>query len=103
MSEFRPNPIDGRRILIVEDGYFIARDMEVAFQGNGAEVIGPAANVDEALDLIEEAGTSMLLCLMAISRARWSTRLPMPCWREASHSLSQRVTTHQLFPRGSAV
>lgn len=47
----------GRRVLIVEDEYFIAQDLARAFRGCGAEIIGPASNVDDALDLIEEAGT----------------------------------------------
>lgn len=31
--------------------------MARAFQDNGAEIVGPVANVDDALDLLEKAGT----------------------------------------------
>lgn len=42
----------GRRVLLVEDDYFIVDDMVQAFQAEGVQVIGPVASVDEALDLI---------------------------------------------------
>lgn len=42
----------GRRILLVEDEYFIADDLSRTFEANGAEVVGPAASVGRALDLI---------------------------------------------------
>ncbi|GJD97289.1 response regulator [Methylobacterium iners] len=46
----------GRRVLLVEDEYFIVDDMVRLFRANGAEVVGPAANVNDALGLIEGAG-----------------------------------------------
>ena len=48
--------LDGRRILLVEDEYFIVRDMARAFAAAGAAVIGPAATVAEALRLIAASG-----------------------------------------------
>lgn len=42
----------GRHILLVEDDYFAAEDLATAFDQAGARVVGPAANVDQALDLI---------------------------------------------------
>lgn len=42
----------GRRVLIVEDDYFIAQDMQRAFQEVGAEVLGPMPSIEEALELI---------------------------------------------------
>ena len=51
-------PLLGRRILLVEDEYVIAMEMERWLRGAGAEVIGPVSNVEHALDCIEaEAGT----------------------------------------------
>ncbi|WP_064706370.1 response regulator [Rhizobium bangladeshense] len=44
----------GRRLLIVEDEYLIARDLVQLLRNDGAEVIGPVATVDAALDLIDE-------------------------------------------------
>jgi CheY-like chemotaxis protein len=43
----------GRRVLVVEDDYFLADDMRVAFEGAGAEVLGPVGRVKEALDLLQ--------------------------------------------------
>ncbi|ABC93967.1 putative two-component response regulator protein (plasmid) [Rhizobium etli CFN 42] len=42
----------GKRILIVEDEYFLADDTRRQLEDFGATVIGPAANVGRALDLI---------------------------------------------------
>jgi len=42
----------GRRILVVEDEYFLADDVRDMLADAGAEVLGPAASVDEATALI---------------------------------------------------
>ena len=42
----------GRRVLLVEDEYFIVDDMVRSFEAGGALVVGPVASVDEALDLV---------------------------------------------------
>ena len=44
------------RILLVEDNYLIAMELTDELNGQGAEVIGPAASVNEALYLIESTG-----------------------------------------------
>ncbi len=41
-----------RRVLIVEDEYFLADDMAQALAGLGAEVVGPVPTEDKALALI---------------------------------------------------
>lgn len=41
-----------RRVLVVEDEYFIADDMARALQSLGAEVVGPAPTLDKALALL---------------------------------------------------
>lgn len=43
----------GRRVLVVEDQFFIAEDIAEALAARGAQVIGPVPTVDMALDLIE--------------------------------------------------
>lgn len=45
----------GRRILVVEDDDLLARNLCVALQSAGAEVIGPAARLNDALALVESA------------------------------------------------
>lgn len=47
-------PLDGRRILVVEDEYLIASEMKRWLQRAGAEVAGPVPSVERALDLIED-------------------------------------------------
>jgi hypothetical protein len=37
-------PLMGRRILVVEDEYFLADDIRRALQSLGAEIAGPSAN-----------------------------------------------------------
>jgi CheY-like chemotaxis protein len=44
---------EGRRILIVEDDYIIAQVLVDLFETAGAQVIGPAGRIDEAIALIE--------------------------------------------------
>ena len=46
--------LSGRRVLLVEDDYFIVDDMVRAFRASGADVIGPVPSVEGALDLIAE-------------------------------------------------
>lgn len=49
------NPLAGRRVLLVEDEFFIMAEMESSFEEAGAEVIGPAANLDDALSLATQS------------------------------------------------
>lgn len=44
----------GRRLLVVEDEYFLAADVADNLKANGAEVIGPVGDIDDALDLIDD-------------------------------------------------
>lgn len=44
--------LTGRRILLVEDDYFIAADLKGGFEEGGARILGPVPSVDEALALI---------------------------------------------------
>lgn len=49
-------PLNGRRILVVEDEYIIAIQVKHWLQDAGAEVIGPVPSVERALNLIEDGG-----------------------------------------------
>jgi two-component SAPR family response regulator len=44
--------IGGKRVLLVEDEYFIVQDLVRALKEAGAEVIGPVATVRDALRLV---------------------------------------------------
>lgn len=46
-------PLTGLRVLVVEDDYFIAAEICTALRDHGAEVIGPAPDVEHGLDLVK--------------------------------------------------
>lgn len=48
-----PGPLSGRRILIVEDEYFLADDIVRALQALGARTVGPFGELREAADAID--------------------------------------------------
>ena len=48
-----------KRLLLVEDEYLIATDLAWAFEQAGAEVIGPAGSVEEALELVRDEGARL--------------------------------------------
>jgi CheY-like chemotaxis protein len=52
MGETGPATLHRRRLLVVEDEYMIAFDLARSLEELGAEVIGPAPTVWEALNLI---------------------------------------------------
>ncbi|CAN7628820.1 response regulator [Neorhizobium sp. LjRoot104] len=45
---------DGKRILIVEDEYFLADETRQKLEDLGATVVGPTGSMQEALDLIDQ-------------------------------------------------
>ena len=46
-------PLTGRRILVVEDEYFLADDLQRHFVSLGAEIIGPVAYLDDAAEVLK--------------------------------------------------
>ena len=53
MMSANPQPsLSGRRVLVVEDQFFLADDLAQAVAQLGAEVIGPVPTREEALDLL---------------------------------------------------
>jgi CheY-like chemotaxis protein len=47
-------PLNGRRILLVEDEYMIAEIVEEWLHQAGAEVVGPVPSVEQALACLNE-------------------------------------------------
>lgn len=48
--------LKGRRILLVEDEYFIADDLRRSLSAAGAAIVGPVATLGGALDLADNGG-----------------------------------------------
>ena len=48
--------LDGFRVLVVEDEALVAMVIEDMLAGFGCKVVGPAADVDQALELVDAAG-----------------------------------------------
>ncbi|WP_298090053.1 hypothetical protein [uncultured Sphingomonas sp.] len=46
--------VSGRRVLVVEDDYFLAMDLSSMLKDRGAEVLGPVANVADALTCVRD-------------------------------------------------
>jgi CheY-like chemotaxis protein len=52
MTSPAPSALASRRILIVEDEYFLADDMARALHKIGAQVVGPVGELNDALELL---------------------------------------------------
>ena len=50
-----PLPLDGRKILLVEDEYLIAEDVAAMLREAGGQVIGPAASLPMGVRLAEQS------------------------------------------------
>ena len=44
--------MNGRRILVIEDEYFLAEDICSVLRGLGADIIGPAGEVGDAIGIV---------------------------------------------------
>jgi CheY-like chemotaxis protein len=52
-------PLKGLRILVVEDEYAVAADLTWWLEDSGAEVVGPAPTIEDALALVEAHGATL--------------------------------------------
>lgn len=52
----RQTPLSGRRILVVEDEYFLADDISRALRSAGAEIAGPVGELNDALPILNSGG-----------------------------------------------
>jgi two-component system, response regulator PdtaR len=53
--ECAPSTLKGTRILVVEDSWEIGTGLKMLLEARGAEVLGPAATVDDAKRLVSES------------------------------------------------
>lgn len=48
-----PGPLAGRRVLVIEDEYFLADDIVRALTALGARVVGPYGDLEEAAGIVD--------------------------------------------------
>jgi DNA-binding response OmpR family regulator len=48
-----PGPLAGRRVLVVEDEYFLADDIAQALTALGARIVGPYGDLHEATNVVD--------------------------------------------------
>jgi len=56
MADERTNPLQGTRVLVVEDEYYLADDLSRSLREAGAQVVGPASSVEQAQRLASGGG-----------------------------------------------
>jgi DNA-binding NtrC family response regulator len=56
MPKRRNQRLKGCRVLVIEDEYFLADDLDRVLRDEGAEVIGPVGSRSEAMTLIDRDG-----------------------------------------------
>jgi len=54
--EQRTRPLNGYKILVVEDEYYLAADLARALSDAGAEVVGPLGTLEEASARVTQGG-----------------------------------------------
>ncbi|MEZ2141851.1 response regulator [Bradyrhizobium sp. DN5] len=55
-SSLAGTPLTGRRILVVEDEYFLADDIGNALRMLGAEIAGPVGHIEDAVAMLHNGG-----------------------------------------------
>jgi two-component SAPR family response regulator len=53
----KSNIFEGRRILVLEDDYWVVMDLINDLRESGAEIVGPFANIDQAMDALKDGAT----------------------------------------------
>jgi DNA-binding response OmpR family regulator len=64
----RGDSLCGLQVLVVEDEPLIALELESLLQDEGAAVIGPGRNVNEAVELLKDAPISVALLDVRLGR-----------------------------------
>lgn len=70
-------PLDGHRVLIVEDEYLIADEMRQWLRQAGADIVGPVPDVEQALDLIDGSGSAVDAAVLDVNLGQGETAYPI--------------------------
>ena len=54
-------PLDGLRILLVEDDFYLATDAAMTIEGAGGHVVGPFATAKDARDALDANGADLAI------------------------------------------
>ena len=54
-------PLNGLRILLVEDDFYLATDAAMTIEGAGGKVIGPFATAEDARDALDAGGADLAI------------------------------------------
>ena len=54
-------PLNGLRILLVEDDFILATDAAMTIKGAGGKVVGPFATVEDARDALDANGADLAI------------------------------------------
>lgn len=92
MPKDHSRPLNGCRILVLEDEYFLANDLEAALAAHGAQVIGPAAKLSEARSLVARDGFDVAVMDVSL---RDESAYPMSWFATTYRSSSQQVTARK--------
>lgn len=92
--------LQNHNVLVIEDEYLVAMDLQDKLRDLGAVVVGPIGRLDEALAVIE-AGTTIDSAVLDINLGgRRPIRPPICCCSATSLSSSRQATTIRPSPRG---
>ena len=54
-------PLNGLRIMVVEDDYYLARDATMTIEEAGGKVVGPFATANDARDALDATGAVLAI------------------------------------------
>ena len=76
-DKIRMGALSGRRLLVVEDRYLVASELEAQLCAYGAEVLGPCASLEAALAVVDQADGAVL---------------DVDLWGQAAYPLAERLS-----------
>lgn len=73
---------DAPRVMVVEDDFFVALDLEVGLTGAGIKVVGPASTAEEAMALARVERPQLAVMDIRLGSARDGIQAALDLYRE---------------------